>query len=128
MSTPKDSRQIVSSFLAARIDPSDDRAVEMMAPTFTFESPLLRIGDRDAYLLNHRGFQALVIGVRMISELYGTDEATLIYDLETATPVGIQRTAEHFRIERGKVASIAVLFDSAPWRPIFGSERATPAG
>jgi hypothetical protein len=57
----------------------------------------------------------------MISELYGSEEATLLYDLETSTPAGMQRTAEHFRIVDGKVSSISLLFDSAPWRPIFES-------
>lgn len=112
------SRQLVSLFLAARQDPNAD-ALALMDEAFTFESPLMRMTDRGVYLRNHRGFQKLVKHVRLISELYGQDEATLIYDQETGTPAGVQRTAEHFRIVNGKIASILLIFDSAPWRPIF---------
>ena len=112
------SRQVVASFLAARQDRHAD-ALKLMDETFTFESPLMRIVDRDTYLQNHRAFQTLVTGMKMVSELYGPGEATLLYDLDTATPAGVQRTAEHFRIRGGKVSSILMLFDTAPWRPIF---------
>lgn len=120
MTAIPDCHQLVSSFLAARQDPGAD-AIDLMDPAFSFESPLMRIDDRAAYVTNHRGFQSLVKGTRMISELYGTEEATLFYDLETAAPVGVQRTAEHIRFTRGRVVSIMMLFDSAPWRPIFES-------
>ena len=118
MTATSDCRQLVSLFLVARQDP-DANAMDLMDPAFTFESPLMRFDDRAAYLSSHRGFQRLVIGIRMISELYGPDEATLLYDLGTETPAGVQRTAEHFQIIDGKVRSILLLFDSAPWRPIF---------
>ena len=120
MTTSVFSRQLVSAFLAARQDPVAD-AQDLMDEAFTFESPLMRIDDRAAYLRSHRGFQDLVKGTRMISELYGPDEATLLYDVETETPAGVQRTAEHFRLADGRVKSILMLFDSAPWRPIFGA-------
>ena len=115
MTACTDSRQLVSLFLAAR-ENLDPTAPDLMDAAFLFESPLMRIDDRDAYLQTHRAFQELVKGM---SELYGPDEASLLYDLDTTTPVGVQRTAEHFRIREGKVASILMLFDSAPWRPLF---------
>ena len=118
MTTISDSRQLVQSFLAGRLDPAADAAA-LMHPQSTFESPMMRFDDRASYLESHRSFQTLVTGMTMLSELYATEEATLLYDLETATPAGVQRTAEHFRIADGKVASIVLLFDSAPWRPIF---------
>ncbi len=115
------SRQIVLSFLAARQDAKAD-AAELMDESFTFESPLMRINDRDGYLRTHRGFQPLVKSTRMLSELYGSDEAILLYDLDIATPPCVERTAEHIRIAGGKVASILLLFDTAPWRAIFLSQ------
>lgn len=118
MTAYMDSRQLVSSFLAAR-ENLDPNAADLMDAAFSFESPLMRIDDRDAYLQTHHAFQNLVKGMRMICELYGPDEACLLYDLDTTTPVGVQRTAEHFRIKEGKVASILLLFDSAPWRSLF---------
>jgi len=118
MADVSDTRQLVSAFLAARQDPDAD-AANLMDAAFTFESPLMRFNDRATYLESHRSFQGLVKGMKMLSQLYGPEEAILLYDLDTATPAGVQRTAEHFSIVRGKVASIRLLFDSAPWRPIF---------
>jgi hypothetical protein len=62
------------------------------------------------------GFVSIVTGVELISELYGEAEATLVYDVHTATPVGTQRTAEHFRLDGGKIVSIMLLFDASPWQ------------
>ncbi len=118
MTTFADARPVVARFPAARPGP-DGNAADSMDEAFTFESPMMRFTDRAAYLDSHRAFQRLVKCMTMISELYGAEEATLLYDLETATPVGVQRTAEHFRVVDGKVSSILLLFDSAPWRPIF---------
>jgi hypothetical protein len=118
MTTFADTRSVLARFLAARQDP-DANAADFMDEAFTFESPMMRFTDRAAYLASHRAFQNLIKGMTMISELYASQEATLLYDLETATPVGVQRTAEHFRIVDGKVSTILLLFDSAPWRRIF---------
>ncbi|MER7502807.1 hypothetical protein AB0L05_06190 [Nonomuraea pusilla] len=54
----------------------------------------------------------------LISGLYGEPEATLVYDVHTATPAGTQRTAEHFRLTDGRITSIMLIFDSAPWQPM----------
>jgi hypothetical protein len=118
MTGSPDSRPLVAAFLDARANPDAD-ALALMAEAFTFESPLMRFDDRIAYLESHRAFQHLVRRIEMISELYGPQEAALLYDLETATPVGVQRTAEHFCIADGKVAEIRLLFDAAPWKAIF---------
>ena len=119
MTTADDTRQIVSAFLDARADAARRDAIELIAPSFTFMSPMMRITDRAAYLQTHRGFQLLVTGRDTISELYGPDEATLIYDLHTATAAGIQRTVEHIRLSEGKVASILIVFDATPWRSLL---------
>ena len=122
MSTPDSTRELVSTFIAARQDPDAD-AARLMDSSFTFESPLLRFDDRQTYLDSHRAFQSHVRGMTLITELYGPDEAILLYDLDTATPAGVQRTAEYFRCASGRVTGIQVLFDSAPWLPIFPHPR-----
>ena len=124
MTAQAETLHLISSFLAARQDISAD-ATPWMDEGFRFESPMMTFDDRHAYLLSHRSFQRLVTRMTMISELYGPDEAVLVYDLETTTPAGVQRTAEHFKVVRGKVAKIILIFDSAPWRPIFEHLRAS---
>ena len=57
-------------------------------------------------------------GVELRSELFGADEATLVYDVHTATPVGTQRTAEHFRLTNGLITEITLIFDATPWQAL----------
>jgi hypothetical protein len=61
--------------------------------------------------------QKMVTRTDLISELYGEGEATLLYDLHAPIPGKTQRTAEHFRLAGGKIASILLIFDASPWRP-----------
>lgn len=60
----------------------------------------------------------------MISELYGESEATLVYDVHTKTPVGTQRTAEHFQVRDGRIISIMLIFDATLWRPLLAGRAA----
>ncbi|MER7582351.1 hypothetical protein [Kitasatospora sp. NPDC097691] len=60
--------------------------------------------------------------MELISELYGETEATLVYDVHTAPAVGItQHTAEHFRLRDGRITSITLVFDSAPWQAVMAA-------
>lgn len=117
MST-KDSRRVVGAFLAARAASDLDVALAQLAPDFTFQSPLVALGDPVIYLQSHFAFLPLVTRLDMISELYGDGEATLVYDVHTATPDRIQRTAEHFRLTGDRISSIVLIFDASPWRPM----------
>jgi SnoaL-like domain len=127
MTTATQTRQIVRAFLDARSGGDFAAAATYLAPDFSFESPLMRIEDPSAYLASQAGFHPLITRLVMISELYGKGEATLLFDLESATPVGTQRTAEHFRIAGGKVASIFILFDASEWRALPGAIGIEPA-
>lgn len=118
MTTTADTQQLITSFIEARLDPKAD-ALQFMAADFSFQSPMVRFDDRNEYLESHRSFQRLVRGTTILSQLYGVDEATLLYDLDTLTPVGVQLTAEHFRVRDGRVASVLLLFDAEPWRKLF---------
>jgi hypothetical protein len=41
--------------------------------------------------------------------------------VHTASPVGTQHTAEHFRLAGGRITSIALVFDSAPWQALMAA-------
>lgn len=119
MTTDTQTRQVVSAFLASRSAGDMDTAALYLAAEFTFQSPMMRFDDAAAYLASHRDFAQVLTGIDMISELYGEGEGTLVYDLNTATPAGTQRTAEHFKLTGGKIASILLIFDATPWRPML---------
>ena len=119
MTSATETRRIVRAFHDARNFGDFETAGTHLAPAFTFHSPLLRYEDPAVYLASHAGFLAVVTGLDMISQLYGEGEATILYDLHTATPVGTQRTAEHFRLVDGRITEILLIFDASDWRPSF---------
>ncbi|WP_067185438.1 nuclear transport factor 2 family protein [Microtetraspora niveoalba] len=116
-SAPTPTRQAVRGYHEARFRGDVTAAAAHLAETFAFQSPMLR-SDAAGHLAGLPGFLQIVTGVDMISELYGDSEATLVYDVHTATPAGTQRTAEHFRLDGGKITSITLIFDAAPWQPM----------
>jgi hypothetical protein len=121
MTIDTSARPVVSAFLEARAAGDLERAATHLAASFNFQSPLMRFDDPALYLHSHRDFQRLVTGLDLISELYGEGEATLVFDLHTATPAGTQRTAEHLSLMGGKIASILLIFDASPWRPMLAA-------
>ena len=116
MTVKTQTRQVVTAYHAARTAGDLQAAGAHLAPTFTFQSPLMRFDDPTVYLARYGAIHHLVTGLDMISELYGDGEATLIYDMHMATPSGTQRTAEHFTVAGGKIISVLMIFDASPWR------------
>jgi ketosteroid isomerase-like protein len=112
--------QTVRAYHEARFRGDVSAANATLAEDFTFQSPLLT-ADAAAHLAGLPQFLQIVTGVDMISELYGENEATLVYDVHTATPVGTQRTAEHFQLHDGRISSIMLIFDATKWRPVMAS-------
>ncbi|GAA4605210.1 hypothetical protein BJY16_005298 [Actinoplanes octamycinicus] len=103
-------------------------AAAQLADTFTFRSPLISSADRTGHLAGLPMFLQVVTGVDLISELYGDAEATLVYDVHTALPVGTQRTAEHFRLEDGRITAITLIFDATRWHAVMGAASPSAPG
>ncbi|WP_433411409.1 hypothetical protein ACQP1V_22520 [Microtetraspora malaysiensis] len=116
LTAQKQTRHAVRGYHEARFRGDAAGAAAHLGEPFHFQSPFISSGDRTGHLATLPGFVSIVTGVDLISELYGEAEATLVYDVHTATPAGTQRTAEHFRLENGKIVSIMLVFDAAPWQ------------
>ena len=112
-------REIVKEYHEHRSGGAFSLVSALLAKDFSFASPLMRFNSAKEHVAALVDFHQIVVGYDMISELYGDGEATLVYDLRTATPVGTQRTAEYFRLSRDKIESIILIFDATPWRPIM---------
>lgn len=107
----------VRAYHEARFQGDATAAAKHLGSPFSFQSPFIASADTTGHLATLPGFVSIVTGVELISELYGESEATLVYDVHT-TVAGTQRTAEHFRLEHGKIVSILLIFDSAPRQPL----------
>ncbi|MEU7739947.1 hypothetical protein [Nonomuraea sp. NPDC049158] len=118
MSGANQTREVVRGYHEARFRGDVATAAALVGDGFSFRSPLMSSDDATGHLAGITGFVQVVTGVDLISELYGESEATLVYDVHTATPVGTQRTAEHFRLVDGRIAAIMLIFDATPWQPM----------
>lgn len=120
MTAVTDTEHAVQAYHHARFNGDVPTAIAYLADEFTFGSPLM-VSDAAGHLAGLAAFLQVVTGIDMISELYGDREATLVYDVHTATPVGTQRTAEHFRLREGRITSIMLIFDATDWRQLMAS-------
>ena len=119
MTTKSRTRQTVRASHKARFRGDVAGALAQVSEPFAFRSSLMTTDDPAGHLAGLAAFVGVVSGVDMISELYGESEATLVYDVHTNTPVGTQRTAEHFQLRDGRIVSIMLIFDATLWRPML---------
>ncbi|AUG76044.1 hypothetical protein CFP65_1134 [Kitasatospora sp. MMS16-BH015] len=114
-------RQTVRAYHEARFRGDVTAAAALTGAGFTFRSPFVTSDSPTGHLDGIDGLLSIVTGVELRSELYGEDEAVLVYDVHTASPVGTQRTAEHFRLRDGRITAIELIFDGAPWQALMAA-------
>ncbi|MEU5256123.1 hypothetical protein [Streptomyces longwoodensis] len=115
-------RRTVRAYHEARFRGDVTTAAAQIGDSFSFRSPFITSDSPTGHLDGLAGLLGIVTDVELISELYGETDATLIYDVHTAPAVGItQHTAEHFRLHDGRITSIRLIFDSAPWQAIMSA-------
>jgi glutamyl-tRNA reductase len=121
MTSKLETQQIIQGYHACRTRGEVERMATFLSGDVEFRSPMMQFSNANDLVASSVSFKSVVLAYRMISELYDEGEGTLLYDLETATPVGVQRTAEHFRVQDGKITSILLIFDATKWRTILGT-------
>ncbi|MEW2417215.1 hypothetical protein AB0953_26300 [Streptomyces sp. NPDC046866] len=126
---PPNARAVVRAYHEARFRGDVSAAAETLADRFRFSSPLMASDGAREHLAGLEAFLQIVTGVDLVSELYADTEATLVYDVHTAVPaIGIQRTAEHFRLTAdGRIDSIRLIFDATPWHAVMQAAAAAAA-
>lgn len=128
MTTESPVRETVRAYYEARFTGDVPSAAALIGDDFLFRSPFITSDSPDGHLDGLDGLLGIIDRVELISELYGEGDATLVYDIHTVPAVGItQRTAEHFRLQGGRIAAITLIFDSAPWQAIMAAAGPTPA-
>ena len=114
-------KQVVESYHAQRSAGIFSGIEALLAKDFHFESPLMRFENTRDHLEAVIDFHQVVKGYDMISALFGENEAILVYELRTITPVAIQPTAEYFHVIDGKIDYIKLIFDASPWQAVMGA-------
>jgi len=103
-------REIVRAYFDTWTRGDIAAAGQYLAHDLAFAGSVNTFTDAAAFLQALSGYRALITtGNDLISELYGDDEATLIYDSHTRA--GTIRTAEYLQLSDGKISSINLIFD-----------------
>jgi hypothetical protein len=116
MTKDAQSRAIVRAYYDAWVDGDIDTAGMVLTDAFTNFTPINNYYTPSDYLESLRKFHQIMTSIDLVSELYGENEATLLYHVHLATPVGSSLIVEHFRLTNGKISSITSIFDATPWR------------
>ena len=96
------------------------QARSYLADDLDFQGPIDKFGSADQFIPALSGFASMLARAELMQELYAADEAALLYDCVTASPAGTIRTAEFFRLQAGKIASIRLVFDATELRKLMG--------
>jgi ketosteroid isomerase-like protein len=113
-----DAAQVAENFFAAWTRKDFARARELLHDDLSFDGPIDRFDNADAYLQSLQGLSQIVTGVETRKVFVDGDDVCVIYDMHTA-PVPDARIAEWYRVRDGKVAAVSVVFDARPFAPLF---------
>jgi hypothetical protein len=122
--TLEDTRQIVRAYHNAYCRADVPAAAALLGDQFSFSSPMMAFDTPEQHTPALVRFIPFITGCDLISELYGDEEATLVYDLHVSLPPATQRCAEHFRVRDGRISTILIIFDATPWHPIIAAAAA----
>ena len=114
-----DSRELVTSYIQA----VGERRLEALSPLLEPDAQFT-LGDNTV-----RGREAFVGGFRRLLPIIERndirhlfvdgDEACVVYDFVTSTPVGPVLSVEHLRFRNGRIASSTLVFERLHWPEVM---------
>ncbi len=107
--------RVVDAYHRAWTTKQFDQAVALLAPSLQVEVPINNYATPEAFAEALVRFGSEVVSVELLSELAGSDEAMILYDLGV-TSLGTIRIVEHFTIDDGRIVRIRQIHDTAPMR------------
>jgi uncharacterized protein YndB with AHSA1/START domain len=108
---------VVRDYHRAWTEKDFDAAARCLAPDLDVEVPINEYGNAEEFMEAVRSFGGTVTRVDLLSELGGTDEAMLLYDLEVPG-LGTLRVAEHFTVQDGIITRVRQIHDTAGIRAV----------
>ncbi len=111
-----DTRQLISRYHQAWTNGDFSTARNCLADTLDFQGSIDTFSNADAFIEALKGFRQMVKSVNLIQSFNDDHGAALLYDCDTASPAGVIRTAEFFRVSNGRIDSIRLVFDASELR------------
>jgi len=116
MSTPTD---LVNGFIGALGRRDFLAARKLLASDFVFRGPFDTFRDPESYLEALKKLYPIVKRVKPQKLFTDGDDACLLYEMETNTPIGTAFVCEWFKIRGEAIISIRAVFDARPFAPMF---------
>jgi len=100
-----------------------DTAARYIAADLATDVPLATYADASEFLAGLTQFVQLVDNVDLLAEFGSSDEAILLYDIDT-TALGTLRVAEHFTVTNDRITHIRHVHDTYALREAgLGTDR-----
>ena len=90
-------------------------ARSLLRDDLRFTGPFDEFASADDYLKAVQGLWGIVDSIEVKHRSSAGDEVVVLYEMATRTPAGTQLVCEWFGIEKGTIAWIRALFDTAPF-------------
>lgn len=97
-----------------------NRLARILAEDLDFEGSIAgkRKGSAGFLAGLHRFVEAMQPPIKFIHRIDSGDQGAVLYEAEL--PGGMMRFAEFFRVEKGRIASLQLLYDPAQFRELGG--------
>ena len=112
-----DARKVVDAYRKAWDKGHWTKARELLHDDLSFAGPIDTFDNADDYLAAIQGLSQIKKGTKTHKVFVDGNDVAVFYDLLVVLPVGSAPVAEWFRVSRGKIRQIQVIFDARPFAP-----------
>ena len=115
-----DNKTLITTYIEAVGAGRLDEVATHLSPAVTFSGPGMPvISGSDGFITALERLQPIIARNEIKSVLIDGDQACVLYDLVTDTPVGPVVSAEWLTIDNGQIKSTYLLFDKARWTEVL---------
>jgi len=112
---PREPAQIAREYVEAVGDKELGKIEALLAPDVEFTGPAMTLSSAAEVLTALRRIGAILVRNEIRRVFVDGNEACVIYDFVTDTAMGTVPTVEWLRIEGGRIRSVKLYYDRAPW-------------
>ena len=112
---PREPAHIARAYVQALGDKELGTIEALLAPDVEYTGPAMTLSSAAEVLTALRRIGAILVRTAIRRVFAQGDEACVIYDFVTDTPIGTVPTVEWLRIEGGRIRSVNLYYDRAPW-------------
>lgn len=114
-----DFRELVTSYIQAVGERRLEDLQPLLEPDVAFTLGDHTVRGRDAFVGSLRRLLPIIERNDIRHLFVDGDEACVVYDFVTSTPVGAVLSVEHLRLSNGRIASSTLVFERLHWPEVL---------